>query len=409
MKLEVSFLSDKSRSLLERLAEKTNFKFLIYGGLVRDYIRKQLGEGVEGEPDADIFIVHDDFDEAMSILSNYTKALFPAFIKERTIRIVVGGDEAIDATIIPTSTDLTLYPFDFTVNTFYCDGRTLLKEGEAEIYTPFEESWQDIKNKILRAPNPQWLISEPFGAVRGIRLYSQLSYEFAKETREVYKQALAVAKREISPLLIVREFARAVSSSLARFAKALVLCGGDEILFAPLHKLFLGDYGAHVFAACKAYDELIKSSREDTKFWKLWQRRKEKLVKTLEGVKMGVSKHRNLLNMVGFAVLLHDIGKVVKEDGHEVIGARLVSKITEDLSFFPNERWIVYWLVRYHMKVHEVAHGNKEAFDWFRSIKEDLIKKASLLLALADISSKNPAMDVEETYAYDLLFEAAGL
>jgi hypothetical protein len=380
MNLTTKVLPDNVLKFFERIK---NHRFLIYGGLVRDYIRQQLGEDTVkvDETDVDILLLHDDFDEAIDMLSRHTKALFPALIKERTVRVVVGKDEAVDVAIVPTSVDLTKYPFDFTVNTFYCDGRTLLEDGEAEIYTPFKKSWQDIQRQILRAPNPQWLKEYPFGAIRGIRLYCQLpTYEFEKETLRVYPYALGVARWEISPLLIVREFAKAVSHSLRRFAEALYLTHADRILFSPLHKVLRGKESQHLFLAFSAFDDLLYTD----KYGERWGKFRDKARSVLENIKMGVSKHRNLLNMTGFALLLHDIGKAVRDEGHEILGSRLANEITERLSFFPNERWIIYWLVRYHMRVHEASHGGEEATQWFKGIRDDSIKYASLLLATAD-------------------------
>jgi tRNA nucleotidyltransferase/poly(A) polymerase len=239
-----------SKNVLKFFGRIKNYRFLVYGGLVRDFIRQQLGEDTREieEVDVDILLLHDDFDEAVDMLSRHTKALFPALIKERTVRVVVGEDESVDVAIVPTSVDLAKYPFDFTINTFYCDGRTLLEGGKAEIYTPFRESWQDIQRQILRAPNPAWLKEYPFGAIRGIRLYCQLpTYEFEKETLRVYPYALGVARWEISPLLIVREFAKAISHSLRRFAEALYLTHADRILFSPLHKVLRGKESQHLF------------------------------------------------------------------------------------------------------------------------------------------------------------------
>jgi len=392
MDFPLSRLPEKVIKFFEKLKGR---RFLVYGGLVRDYIRQQIGEHIDenGEVDVDIFLLHDDFDEAVDFLSRQTKALFPALIKERTIRVVVGKDESVDVAVVPSTIDLRRYPFDFTVNTFYCDGETLLEDGSAPIYSPFEESWQDIRNKILRAPDPRWLKDYPFGAIRGIRLYCQLPhYEFERETLRVYPYALGVARWEISPLLVVREFAKAITHSLRRFAEALYLTHGDRIFFSPLHKLLRSAESRHVFLACSAFDDLIYSN----KFGSRWEKFRNKAREVLENIRMGVSKHRNLLNMTGFALLLHDIGKLVKEENHEITGARIVNKITERLSFFPNERWIIYWLVRYHMRVHAAAHGDEEAIDWLKGNKNDAIVYASLLLAAADALGHPEEGEAEE-------------
>jgi exopolyphosphatase/pppGpp-phosphohydrolase len=113
---------------------------------------------------------------------------------------------------------------------------------------------------------------------------------------------------------------------------------------------------------------------------------------------MGVSRYRNLLNMTGFALLLHDIGKAIKEDSHDILGARLVGKITEQLSFFPNERWIIYWLVRYHMRVHEAAHGDEKAIQWLKR-KRDVLKYAAILLAASDALGHPESSSPEEVTA----------
>jgi len=381
MNFPLDYLPKDFVKFFERIRDN---RFLVYGGLVRDYIRQKLGEEVQREDDSeidvDILFFHRDFDKAVDFLARHTKALFPALIKERTIRVVIGEDMTADVSIVPPEVDLTRYPFDFTINTFYCDGQTLLDEGEAPIYTPFKVSWQDIQQKVLRAPNPSWLSKYPFGAIRGIRLYCQLgNYGFEDSTLRAYPPALRVARWEISPLLSVREFAKGISFSLRRFAEAIYYTHADLIFFSPLHKLLKGPESQHLFLAFSAFDDLIYAN----KFGEKWGKFRDKAREALENVKMGVSKHRNLLTMTGFALLFHDIGKVIRDEGHEILGARIVNEITERLSFFPNERWVIYWLVRYHMLVHDAAHGNESSIRWLKGIK-DIIKFASLLLATAD-------------------------
>jgi hypothetical protein len=396
MNFPAKWLPKKAFAFLEKIKDH---RFLVYGGLVRDYIRSQLGDEtapsgdeVAQESDVDVLFLHDNFDEAVDFLSRHTKALFPALIKERTIRVVVGDDESVDVAIVPTSVDLTRYPFDFTVNTFYCDGQTLVEDGSAPIYSPFKMSWQDVQQKVLRAPNPRWLVDYPFGAIRGLRLYCQLPvYRFEKATAGIYPKALQKARWDISPLLIVREFARAVDYSLRRFAEALYVTRGDEVFFDPLQKLLRGAESQHLFLAYSAFDDSLRTD----KYGKRWAKFCAKAKEVLVNVRMGVSRYRNLLNMTGFALLLHDIGKAIKEDSHDILGARLVGKITEQLSFFPNERWIIYWLVRYHMRVHEAAHGDEKAIQWLKR-KRDVLRYAAILLAASDALGHPESSSPEE-------------
>lgn len=385
MEIKLADIPEESLDLLTEILKSFSGKrVLVYGGILREYLYRTVhGKSEEISEDLDILLFDDDFDACVSKLTSITRALFPALIKERTIRLVGRGNTTADVTIYPVNTDLSTYPFDFTVNSFYCDARELVEGGAAKIETPFDSSWDDIRDGILRAPSGDVLVEHNFGAIRGLRLFSQLGFRFSSETLKYYPLALKRASVELSPLLIVREFMKAIEHSAKRFAVALVLTKGDRIFFSPLDRLLEKDDEHHVISVCGNYDELRHSERADSKFWERWQGKRHQIIKDLENVKMGVSKQRNLLNLVGISALLHDIGKAVSNDDHTVVGSDVVGRITDRLGFFPSERFFIYLAVSAHHRVHEAAKGNEADIQWFKE-QRPLIRSALVLLGLAD-------------------------
>ena len=105
-------------------------------------------------------------------------------------------------------------------------------------------------------------------------------------------------------------------------------------------------------------------------------------------------KDKEILNL---ALLLHDIAKPVNISGHEIIGAEIASSIMARLGYDEDEINKVYFLVKNHLMMEQVAFrrnlNDPETLNNFTA-KFNSIEELNLLylVTYADLSAVNPAV-----------------
>ncbi len=155
-------------------------------------------------------------------------------------------------------------------------------------------------------------------------------------------------------------------------------------------KIFLREFGEivgfieegvyHIYTTDEHTIRAIRNiellSKEDQELWRLFE----------------LTERKDLLYL---ALLLHDIGKPINLEGHEIIGAEYAYSIGDRLGYSLEETELVAFLVRHHLTMANYAfkHPAKttEALEKFSEIFPSLESLNLLyLLTIADLSAANP-------------------
>jgi [protein-PII] uridylyltransferase len=123
-----------------------------------------------------------------------------------------------------------------------------------------------------------------------------------------------------------------------------------------------------------------------------------KNLEALSGAKSEIARLYELTerkDLLYFALLLHDIGKPISIEGHEIIGAEYAYSIGERLGYSTEEIELVAFLIRNHLLMPNIAYGKdknrpevlKEFSDIFPSLES---LNMLYLLTYADLSAANP-------------------
>lgn len=222
---------------------------------------------------------------------------------------------------------------DFTVNAIALD---IKREGSADAFEIIDDhkGQEDLIKRVIRTVGvPEDRFSEDaLRILRAVRLSAELDFTIEEKT------ALAIEKtsknlREIAKERIRDEFSRIIMSD--RPKEGLELCEHLGLL-------------EYVFPILK---DTIGVTQNKAHAYDVWEH-------TLRSLQHGAKKKLTL--PVRLAVLLHDIGKPKtrrwspekKEwtfHGHEVVGARIATKVLSELKFPKKMIETVVKLVRWHM------------------------------------------------------------
>jgi putative nucleotidyltransferase with HDIG domain len=262
---------------------------------------------------------------------------------------------------------------DFTINALAI---SLNKENFGELIDLFNGT-EDLENKILRTPlDPDITFNDdPLRMMRGIRFASQLGFQLTESSQ------IAMEYNASRIDIITQE---RISEELNK----IILSPKPSVGFLLLHKVGLLNLIFPEFCALEGVKTVDNKSHKDNFYH------------TLE-VLDNISRHTDNL-WLRWAAILHDIGKPTTQrfdkeagwtfHGHEVVGAKMVSKIFKRMKLTLSEPMrYVEKLVMLHLR--PIALTTDIITDAaIRRLIVDAGEDLDDLMQLcrADITSKNP-------------------
>lgn len=388
--------SEKELMVLNKIADAAqsmNCVCYVIGGFVRDKILNRstkdadivcVGDGIElANRVADLFTprpyvaVYKNYGTAQIRLKNFWGDTDNADEDDWEIEFVGARKESYrensrNPSVSPGTLQDDQLRRDFTINALAI---SLNSEDFGKMIDPFG-GMADIENKIIRTPlTPAATFSDdPLRMMRAIRFASQLQFDIDPDTFEGI-QAMAHRISIISQERITVELNKILLSEKPSIGFDLLLKAG------LLEKIF------------PAMIDLLGAEYIDGKG------HKDNFYHTLQVVD-NISTQSNDL-WLRWAALLHDIGKPATKKfeeghgwtfhGHEVVGARMVSKIFSKLKLPLNEKMrFVKKLVNLHLRPISLTKENITDSAIRRLLFEagDDIDDL-MLLCEADITSKN--------------------
>ena len=379
MKIENKIIEHQIFRSISKIATDNNIKAFIIGGFVRDLLLNRKSK------DIDILVVGSGIDFAKKLAKDlnidnvsYFKNFGTAMLKYQDIEIEFVGarKESYDRNsrnpiVENGSLDDDLNRRDFTINAM---GISLNANNYGELIDKFNGQ-KDLDNKLIKTPlNPDITFSDdPLRMLRAIRFSSQLDFNLDSNIITAIKknkERLSIISKEriideMNKILLSPIPSKGIklldeTGLLMEFLPELSKMKGIDVVDGLGHK-------DNFYHSIEVVDNLAKNTNN---IWLLW------------------------------AGLLHDIGKPKTKrfqknhgwtfHGHEVVGARMVTKIFERLKLPTHDKMkYVKKLVNLHLRpialVDEVSDSaiRRLLFDTGDDI-DDL-----MLLAEADITSKN--------------------
>jgi len=379
VKIENKIIEHQIFRSISKIATDNNIKAFIIGGFVRDLLLNRKSK------DIDILVVGSGIDFAKKLAKDlnidnvsYFKNFGTAMLKYQDIEIEFVGarKESYDRNsrnpiVENGSLDDDLNRRDFTINAM---GISLNANNYGELIDKFNGQ-KDLDNKLIKTPlNPDITFSDdPLRMLRAIRFSSQLDFNLDSNIITAIKknkERLSIISKEriideMNKILLSPIPSKGIklldeTGLLMEFLPELSKMKGIDVVDGLGHK-------DNFYHSIEVVDNLAKNTNN---IWLLW------------------------------AGLLHDIGKPKTKrfqknhgwtfHGHEVVGARMVTKIFERLKLPTHDKMkYVKKLVNLHLRpialVDEVSDSaiRRLLFDTGDDI-DDL-----MLLAEADITSKN--------------------
>ncbi|MFA6273279.1 MAG: HD domain-containing protein [Candidatus Paceibacterota bacterium] len=341
------FTIPKEVTVVAKTLEKAGFEAYLIGGCARDLLLKKKPKDWD-------FTTNATPEEIMKIFTNTfyeneygTVGVVNEEVLDETLKVVevtpyrleakYSNKRHPDAVTFGKKLDEDLKRRDFTINAIALKIVNPLAGGDAScevIMVDFFGGQKDLADKIIRAvgePTARFA-EDALRILRAIRLSAELDFSIEEKTAEAIKEN-ARHLENISSERIRDEFSRILLSDNPR--KALILSHNLGILPFVLPELEKG----------------IGIKQNSAHSYDVW----EHSLRTLQH-----AAKRNFAFEVRLVALLHDLGKIParrwseeKRDwtfyGHDVVGAKIATKILSRLKFSKKITDDVVKLVRWHM------------------------------------------------------------
>ena len=249
---------------------------------------------------------------------------------------------------------------DFTINAMAIKVKSKkLKVKSCKIIDPFNGQ-KDIEKRLIRTVGKadQRFSEDALRMMRAIRIASQLSFILEEKTLKAIKRNAFLIKK-ISKERVRDELLKILASNYPTDGiKLLFTSGLLEHIMPELIKT-----------------KKVKQAGHHTK--DVWNH-------SLDSLKECPSSNP----IVRLATLLHDVGKptAYRKDkgkitfyGHEVIGARIASKIADRLKLPKKDKELLYTLVRQHMFAYDPKMTDKAIKRFIRKVGKENINKMMML------------------------------
>jgi len=375
-------------SIIRDLTIKMHIPLYLVGGCIRDYLLKRKCN------DYDFAIQGDALGFAQQV-STVLKGTFVLLEQKRgSARVVCQYKNQpinLDFNTFKAKDIYTdLKRRDFTLNSIAID----LTSPNIEFIDP-NNGLKDIEAKFIRIISNKAFKDDPLRMLRAVRLSSELEFAIEKDTWT----AIVKLKELISKVSIERVtneiylILRAKNSSV--FIEQLEKLGLLEQIIPeiiPLKALNQDDYhhlavGEHSLATLSQLEGIVSNLK------RLFPKWHNKIRKYLT---QPITLEHNRLVILKFIALLHDIGKFatmtqepsgrIRFIEHEVVGAKISSKIASRLKLSTKEKKMMALIIHNHMRPGHLVQlptlTNKAIHRLFRDLDQEGV--STLLLALAD-------------------------
>ena len=308
------------------------------GGSVRDEIM-----GVQPH-DYDYCVVGSTIKEMLKLGYQRVGKDFPVFLKD-------GKEYALARTERKTGNKHTDFKFkfgkkvtieeDLARRDFTCNA--IAKDEDGNIIDPFNGQ-ADIKNKILRVVRPDTFIEDPLRVLRMCRFSAQLGFSAEIMTIHLCRQMVDDGMLEhLTPERIWKEIEKALQTN--HFEYFVNNLSYTKALGAILPEL----------DALKTVKEIKEHHPEENTF-------------NHTALVLRYADQHNMISLVKFGCLLHDIGKVLTPKdilphhyGHEEKGLEIVDKICDRLRVPNDYKEFAKKACKYHMslrRIYEMSPGH---------------------------------------------------
>jgi len=338
-------------------------KVYLYGGWLRDFVLRELGEEVpsrlDEKDDLDIVIVSD---------------LRPIELMDRIISEFpedLGGIPHPDSLRLffdKFKMDITVYPslkgkvYDFTVDTLYVDLEELLEKGKGEI-SSVHGGLSDLRRKVLRVVKGFSPKDYPHHTLRGLRFIALYGFVPTPATKEALKEGVKVLVKDPNyHPLIHTEISETIHRGGPQAIEVLDEYDFFVNFFPPLKELrkrkedasYFSDRYEHSILVTQVFLSLVMERETlSDRIRKIIRRStpKELLEKGL------APANRDVLYSFTIASLLHDIKRSLPD--HAERGAEVVLELLTEKGFYPMERLYISLCVYHHHDIHGIVKGEK--------------------------------------------------
>ena len=308
------------------------------GGSVRDEIM-----GVQPH-DYDYCVVGSTIKEMLKLGYQRVGKDFPVFLKD-------GKEYALARTERKTGNKHTDFKFkfgkkvtieeDLARRDFTCNA--IAKDAEGNIIDPFNGQ-KDIKDKILRVVRPDTFIEDPLRVLRMCRFSAQLGFSAEIMTIHLCRQMVDDGMLEhLTPERIWKEIEKALQTNhFEYFVNNLSYTKALGVILPEIDVL-------------KNVEEIKEHHPEENTF-------------NHTTLVLRYADQHNMISLVKFGCLLHDIGKVLTPKdilphhyGHEEKGLGIVDKICDRLRVPNDYKEFAKKACKYHMslrRIYEMSPGH---------------------------------------------------
>ncbi len=275
------------------------------------------------------------------------------------------------------------------------------------IIDPFN-SYEDIKNKIIRHSHINVFKNNPINILRAVVLMSELDFSLSANTKELIKESKDNVNI-ISGKKAGNEIFKILNSSKSSYYfrymdKELNIL---DIVFPEIKEMrCVGECNYHVVDVL-THSFLTLEIIEDIIYSKGYFEDHIRNVLEKHSDKQ-VSSYHKRFHLIKLGAFFHDVGKSlakkvdetgrIRFKGHEITGAEIVKNIAQRMELSIKERDILYRLVSSHMvplvlyKQNDVS--GKLLYKMFNELKEDTLDVC--LISLADIIATRKLLNPSE-------------
>lgn len=390
---------------IKEISGLTDKNIYLAGGAIRDFfIKKEINN-------FDIVISEDNMNIAKQFADIKNGKLVNIDKSNSILRVVINNVENKEIVIDfckMKGKDIyeDLSNRDFTMNALALK----IEEGKVnfdKVIDPYG-GLDHIRNGLIREVNENVFVRDPIRLLRAVRFMAELNFDISDATLELIKKN-SFRIKEISAEGISNEIFKILSQKRSYYYfnfmdKHLELLGKIFPEIEPMKevgrcKYHVVDSWTHSLHTMKVIEKIIYASDYfESHLKKAYEKHTSQIM----------SNGHTRIQLIKLAALFHDIGKPkarwvdetgrVRFRGHEIVGAEIMSNISDKLKLSKKEKNFLCKIVKEHMwpltlyKTNDVS--GKALYDLFKNFGE--ITLDIILIGLADIISTRQLLKPHE-------------